>query len=316
VPSDPVGEHRRDLAPDEVEFNAAVNKRVDAMTHERAEALLRDGAVPDGPGDLATRAQLQAQEQLIHDGVWQAIAEELLADPDWQARLDRSQLERQRIVSLARRQVVYVDDVIPRREEDDALAEVRAYAYALDAVWRVRFDLATRDTDRAATILRLELAPFEPPNVAVTHTALAALPVPSLIRRAIETLERDARFVSAFDVLGPHGGPGLPSREERERIRAAARKVGAVRPQRGRRPTPNEFWEAFSLDVVETARRPRAGGIIRELARRYKRPHDTVKGWVRKTRQLGFLDGWELGPNHPAKPKKEEANERNRGTAR
>jgi hypothetical protein len=177
----------------------------------------------------------------------------------------------------------------------DATGDVFGSFAALDLIdgepWLVKGDLASVDgvaLTQALTIWRWRGGS----GSEVTGTVLRSVRVALIRDRALQGLRRADVAVDSYRTL-----LGLSALDERERelIRRAAASARREGLKRGRTGYPDDHYRGVALRYLELVdegygRQP-GKGIRSRLARDYDRPPETVRDWIRRARELGFLEG-------------------------
>jgi hypothetical protein len=168
--------------------------------------------------------------------------------------------------------------------------EWRGRATAGDRQGCVFWGLLKRTEDGEVVVAELEIAPLVP-NM-LTPTMLGSLSLDRILTRARARMREKADWIDTAAGLGWE----LPPSEEVERIKELGRKARASRTRRGRRGNPPEFYRAFALEALEVqVEKGITRGLRGELAKRRHQSIGTIRDWLRRCRDLGFLAEAEWG---------------------
>jgi hypothetical protein len=151
--------------------------------------------------------------------------------------------------------------------------------------WFVSGYLSRNGEDRAI-VTDLTIEPAENATAEITSPVLRSLRVAEIRAKALNLLDR-------------------PDPELEQRARAAAAAAAATPLQRGASGYPADHFRRVAFDYLDLFQaQGMTRGILDELAERYQRPRATVRDWINRARELGFLTkgrrggaGAEAGPN-------------------
>jgi hypothetical protein len=192
----------------------------------------------------------------------------------WRA-YKRKRARRDPLIWVSARMLIDPDD-------PDVLAAVVALVAVAGEPWLVRGVL--RASEGAAGLTRVGIQHFTDAGAEVTSTVWKAIPVSTIRSRALAWLEPQEIIA---DVLGEQGDWGIG--EDRalwaRRVSAEARKKPLTR---GRSGYPPEHYRRIALRAVELHKEGERD-VVRRVAAEEQRPYATVRHWIQRAREHGFL---------------------------
>ena len=157
-----------------------------------------------------------------------------------------------------------------------------AYFAALDFVderpWLVRGRIEVQGG--LGRVRQLTVEPWEH-DLEVTGVVLRRIGVADLRDRALAHMRDRVRIEEALPGLRELLRPAAP-------LRPFVAEATARRP-RGRRGRTDAHYRDIAIAYLEVYESGVSRGILDELAARYGRPRETIRDWVRRARELGFL---------------------------
>jgi hypothetical protein len=194
-------------------------------------------------------------------------------------------------------------------ERDERVFARFSALYLLDDVpWLVRALLAW-DVSDAPVVRRLALEPWDQDGPEVSSEVTHRLRVALLRDRALEQLRREPEMLQIAERFGMK----VTTRDRRNAADLAAKATSKTGRKRGRPPLfgPEHFAE-IARECIALYREGRRG-IRATLAKERKVSEATVRDWVKRARELGYLTeskhgkaDYRPGPNlDPTEPKGE-----------
>ena len=154
-------------------------------------------------------------------------------------------------------------------------------------------------------LARVAVEHFDDPSVEVTGPVIRGVPVASL---------RD--FANSYLAVAPGvlADAGLPSAAEKRWAKRVTRAAAEQPLRRGRAGYPIDHYRRIALLALDIYHEDHRD-VVKELAAREGRRYQTVRDWVRRARNLGFLgptqrgrSQWAAGPNLYRKEHDDDAN--------
>ncbi len=163
---------------------------------------------------------------------------------------------------------------------------------------------------------QLTLEPELNTGTGITRSLLHGVSVSQILARAQAMLVQTPEWLELVKRLGL-GEPPHADKERAHRAAATAATAGTAR-RRGRKGWGEEHYRRVALEYLALQREGVGRGILNRLAereaKRLKKPiaRETMRDWVRRARELGFLAGGVRGragarPGPNLYPKKEES---------
>lgn len=116
------------------------------------------------------------------------------------------------------------------------------------------------------------------PRLGITSTTLRSIPIGAWLASHRSTL---ADSLDLTDVPLPE--------EIGQRIAELVKASKRKNPKRGRAGYPETHYQRIALLYLDLLNKGMTKGILREIARREKRQPETIRDWIHRARQLGFL---------------------------
>lgn len=166
--------------------------------------------------------------------------------------------------------------------DEGVIAAVTALVPIGGEPWRVRGVL--RAGDGAPQLTRIAVEHRDDPAVEPT-AVLRRIPAATIRDRARAWLQPQEMIAEA---LHAQGGWAITPKQRRwaRRVSAEARKQPLTR---GRKGYPAEHYRRIALLAVEL-HADGARDVVRRIAREEQRPYQTVRDWIYRARELGFLE--------------------------
>jgi hypothetical protein len=175
--------------------------------------------------------------------------------------------------------------VIARRFEDEddpaAVAAVEALHPVSDEPWLVRGVLRSADQGPLA-LSWVSVEHLLDPGVEVTNQVLRRLPLATIRDRANAWLRHHEVGLGALAIVSP------VTPAELRWARRAATEAAKAPLRRGRQGYPVDHYRGIALRAVEIFEAGRRD-VVSALADERGKPYQTVRDWVRRSRELGFL---------------------------
>jgi hypothetical protein len=174
----------------------------------------------------------------------------------------------------------------PHKDKQDAAVFARFVAlYLLDDVpWLVRGLLAS-EASGAPVVRRLALEPWHEQGPEVTTEVTHRLRVALLRDRALEQLRGKPQTLG----IAERFGMGVTAEDRQEAVDVAAKSGSKTRRKRGRPPLFGpEHYAGIARDCIALYRQGQRG-IRATLAKDRNVSEATVRDWIRRARELGFL---------------------------
>jgi hypothetical protein len=150
-------------------------------------------------------------------------------------------------------------------------------------LWLIRGVL--RHTEEGPPVLvRLSVEHFEDPGAEVTGKLLHLIPVAKVRDGALAWLSTKETSASALEAAGL--GVSAAERRWARRVSAAAKKP----LKRGREGYGDDHYRRIAQRTIELFDEGRRRDVVKALAAEEKRPEGTIRDWIRKARDLGFLE--------------------------
>jgi hypothetical protein len=146
-----------------------------------------------------------------------------------------------------------------------------------------------RQPSGALAVGEITVVPLVPD--ALTSPMLRSVSLERILERARAEIRDSADWLAVARDLGWQ----LPPEKEIRKIERLAAEVEKTRRSRGRRRKSPAVYHAFALEALELQANGVGRGMRRMLAKKHNVEVGTVRDWLRRCRDLGFLAPAEWG---------------------
>lgn len=162
-------------------------------------------------------------------------------------------------------------------------AELTAFITATEDRWGATGHFQIEDGHLVCR--RLDIGGKQLPTPGITSAFLREIPMGAILTAVRSELAQQAGlWEQASTAAGPHTDFGKSAKVVAQSLRPGDLK-------RGRRGYPDDHYRRIAFAYLALQDQEWSRGLLGELARQENRPRETIRDWVHRAGELGFLAG-------------------------